>query len=402
MESNKIKLENNIWKFYLYEILYSMMFYTPIIVLFYQNNGLTIAEVMILQSISSIVWIIAEIPTGHFADVIGRKRSLLLTGVFATLAMTFFALGANFYIFLLAVLFWALAGAFISGADSAFIYDNLKALGKENSYKKVWGNTVFFYSIGIAVASVVGGLLGGINLRYPFFTMIPFYLVMIFISLSFYEPKQIGNLSEKNSILNSISSIKKSVFRNKEIARLLFYSAIITTATGIAYWLYQPYFKLSGLNIVYFGLVFASFNLVGAVSAKYSHIIEKKLGRNISLASLFVLTSICYILMGKIVFILSFVFALIFQFVDGFSAVVISDYIHKETDSNVRATTLSVKSFVEHIFYALIAPLVGWMVDAYTLPQALMVMGAIIGVLGLIFVGTGILSKKPNLTEYSE
>jgi len=70
MEIIHKKLENNIWKLYLYEILYSMMFYTPIIVLFYQNNGLALAEVMFLQSVSSVIWIMAEIPTGHFAETL--------------------------------------------------------------------------------------------------------------------------------------------------------------------------------------------------------------------------------------------------------------------------------------------------------------------------------------------
>ncbi|HAU66468.1 MAG: Nitrate/nitrite transporter [Candidatus Uhrbacteria bacterium GW2011_GWF2_39_13] len=386
MEINQKKLENNIWKFYLYEILYSLMFYTPIIILFYQHNGLTLTQIMVLQSISAIIWIVMEIPTGHFADSIGKKKSLLITSVFATLAMIAFVLGTNFYYFLIATIFWALAGAFISGADSAFIYDTLKSLGKENSYKKVWGNTVFFYSIGISIASVVGGLLGGFNLRYPFLAMIPFYLLLILVSLSFYEPEPRETFSKQSSIFNSMKAVKKSVFQNKKIRQLLLYSAIIASAIGVAYWLYQPYFKLSGLDAVYFGLVFATFNVIKALSAKYSHIIEELLGQNTSLVLLFLLTSLCYILMGNIIFIFSFVIVFIFQFIDGFSSVVISDYIHKETDSTIRATVFSVKSFIEHIFYALMAPMVGWLVDVYTLPQALTVMGIIIGIAGFILV----------------
>ena len=386
MEVNQKKLESNIWKFYLYEILYSLMFYTPIIILFYQHNGLNLTQIMVLQSISSIIWIVMEIPTGHFADIIGRKKSLLITSVFATLAMIMFVLGTNFYYFLIATIFWALAGAFISGADSAFIYDTLKSLGKESSYKRIWGNTIFCYSIGISVASVVGGLLGGVNLMYPFLVTIPFYILLIIISFSFYEPKPSETLLKQNSMGSSIKSIKKSIFQNKKIRQLLLYSAIIASAIDIVYWLYQPYFKLSGLDVVYFGLVFAAFNVIKALSAKYSHVIEERLGQNTSLVLLFLLTSLCYILMGNIIFIFSFVIVFIIQFIDGFSSVVISDYIHKETNSDIRATVLSVKSLIEHIFYALMAPIIGWLVDVYTLPQALTIMGIIIAVAGFILV----------------
>jgi MFS family permease len=385
METDQKKLESNIWKFYLYQILYSLMFYTPIIVLFYQNSGLSLTQIMILQSISSIIWVVMEIPSGYFADMVGRKKSLLLTGVFATLAMVTFGLGQSFYHFLFATVFWAFAGVFISGADSAFIYDTLKALKKEDTYKKVWGHTVFCSSVGISIASIIGGLLGGMNLRYPFFAMLPFYILLIPLSLSLYEPKRVQEVSTQNPISDLMKSIHMSVFKNKKIRSLLLYSAVIVSALDISYWLYQPYFTLSKLDVVYFGVVFAAFNLIHAVSAKYSHFIEQKLGQRFSLILLFILTSLCYILMGNIIFVLSFVIAFVFQFVSGFSSVVISDYVHKETDSKIRATVISVQSFIDRIFYVLVAPLVGWLVDIYTLPQAMIIIGIIVAVVGCIY-----------------
>ena len=228
------KLAGNIRKLYIYEILYSLMFFTPVIVLFYQNNGLSLTQIMTIQSINSVVWILMEIPSGYFADVVGRKQSLMITGVFATLSMLTFGLGNNFFHFLAASLFWALAGVFISGADSAFIYDILKDLNRENTYKKVWGNTVFCYSIGVSVASIIGGLLGGINFRYPFFAMLPFYLILIPLSLSFYEPKRHKILSSKNHIYDLLKSIKLSAFKNKKIRLLLIYSAVIASAIDIS------------------------------------------------------------------------------------------------------------------------------------------------------------------------
>lgn len=387
MTTDQQKLESNIWKLYLYEVLYSLMFFTPIIVLFYQKNGLSFAQIMTIQSINSVLWILLEIPTGYFADVVGRKQSLVMTGIFATLSMLTYGLGTNFYHFLIASLFWALAGVFISGADSALIYDTLKDLNKEHLYKKVMGNIVFCYSIGASVASIVGGLLGEINFRYSFFAMLPFYILLIPLGLSFYEPKKDNKiLSNKNHIDNLLNSVKIAIFKNSRIRQLILYSAIIASFLDISYYLYQPYFKLSGLDVVYFGLVFAAFNLIRALSAKYSHSIEEKLGQNFSLIILFVLTSLCYLLMGKVIFIFSFVIAFLFQFVSGFSGVVISDYVHKETDSSMRATVLSTMSVVDRIFYAVIAPIIGWLVDVYTLSQAFMIIGVVVAVAGFVLV----------------
>lgn len=81
-KTEKNKLKSNIWKFYLFDIFAAMIFAVPIIVLFWQDNGLSLTQVMILQSIFSLMIVILEIPTGYFADIYGRKNVLFLSGLF--------------------------------------------------------------------------------------------------------------------------------------------------------------------------------------------------------------------------------------------------------------------------------------------------------------------------------
>jgi MFS family permease len=341
---------------------------------------------MAIQSFSSITWILLEIPSGYFADVMGRKKSLVFNGIFAILSMLTLGLGSNFYHFLLAAFFWALAGVFISGADSALMYDTLKDLKKENSYKKIWGNITFYSFLGISIASIIGGLLGGINLRYPFLVALPFYVCLIQLAFSLYEPKKSEEIPAQNHISDLFRSIKIAIFQNKKIKQLLIYSAFIAGAISVGYYLYQPYLQRTGLNIVYFGLVFAVFNLIEALSSKYSYVVENKVGKKLSLILPFILISLCYILMGNVIFIFSFVFVFLFQFVSGVSSVVISDYINQETDSKIRATVLSAQSVSNSIFYAIIAPIVGWLVDIYTLTQALTIIGIVVLLIGMIIL----------------
>ena len=81
MVSDVRALKNNIWKFYIYKILRNIVFFVPIIVLFWQENGLSMTEVMVLQSFFALAIVFLEVPTGYFADVFGRKRSLILAGI---------------------------------------------------------------------------------------------------------------------------------------------------------------------------------------------------------------------------------------------------------------------------------------------------------------------------------
>ena len=270
---NIAKLESNIWKLYLYMILYSLMFFTPIVVLFYQKNWLSLTQIMIIQSIASVLFVVLEVPSGYFADIFGRKKALMITGIFSSIAMLVFALGINFYHFIFAGILWAIAGVFISGADTAFLYDTLKDLNKEKWYKKIWGNVIFYYSICVSLSSIIGWYLGSIDYRYPFYAMIPFMLLLIPLSLSLTEPKKHKTIFSKNYIFDLLKIIKLSVLENKKLRWLLIYSAIIIGFIRIAHFLYQPYFILSGLDIIYFWIVFAGFNIIVAkpvVGSEYS------------------------------------------------------------------------------------------------------------------------------------
>jgi uncharacterized membrane protein len=63
--------------------------------------------------------------------------------------------------------------------------------------------------------------------------------------------------------------------------------------------------------------------------------------------------------------------------------------VHQLTDSSIRATVLSAKSLVEKTFFAIITPFIGWVVDVYTLAQALTLSGVLVlffGAICLVFI----------------
>ena len=120
-EIRKKKLEQNIWKFYLYRLFSSLAFVGPIFVLFLQDNGLSVTEIMVLQSIYSAVIMLFVIPSGIIADYIGRKKILIVNAVFVSLGWAIFALSSDFFGFLIAEITVALASAMWMASGSAFL-----------------------------------------------------------------------------------------------------------------------------------------------------------------------------------------------------------------------------------------------------------------------------------------
>ncbi len=384
--SEQKKLESNIWKFYIFQALRSLAFFLPIIVLFWQDNGLSMTEIMLLQSIFAVTVVLLEIPTGYFADIFGRRKSLIYSGFFLFLAALTYGVGSNFSHFLVAEILWAIGNSLISGSDSAFVYDSLKELKRENSYKKVWGHSMFLLAISVGFASIVGGFIGAINFRWTFFAILPFLALLIPLTISMHEPRRHKLIFKKGYMWELLRILKYSLMENKKLRWLILYSGIISSFLLAALWLYQPYFSLSGLEIIHFGFIFAAFQVVAGLASKYSHKIEEKLGAKNSLIMLIALLGLSYLLMSNFVYLFSFVFAFLPQFVRGFYKVVINDYINKLATSDIRATILSADNMMGRLMYAIIAPFVGWIADVYSLLQAFTMLGITVLIIGTVFL----------------
>ncbi len=384
-----VNFKANIWKFYLFKVFTSFALFVPIMVLFWQDNGLSFTEIMLLQSVFSISVVLFEIPSGYFADIFGRKNALILASLAFPVAIFLYAISHSFWIFLLGEISMAFALSMISGADAAFLFDTLKEVGRENEYTKFWGNATAIRFITIAVSNVVGGFLGQIDFRLTFYAVLPFAFCLLPLSRSMIEPARYKLVIKKNYAFTLIKIIKTHLIDNLKIRWLIIYSSIIYLFFQSALWFYQPYMSLSGLEIIHFGLIFASFQIVAAISSKYASRIEKFFGRKTSLILLMFIVATSNILLGSFVFTFSFLFAFLHQFVRGFKLVVISNYINSLVKSDVRATVLSGERFIENIFFAIFIPFIGWFADVYTLLQAFLLMGISVFVIGgviLIFM----------------
>lgn len=375
-------IESNIKNYTMVEILKNILFFVPIMVLFLQENGLSMTQIMILQSIFAISVAILEIPTGYISDLFSRKASIILSGVFHSTGFIIYSLSSNFISFIIAEIFLALAVATISGSKSALIYDTLIDLKIKKDYKKVWGNIIFSGSVALMIANGLGGLIAKISLRHTFFFMIPFILAQIFFSLRLVEPK----LHEKIKHHEALKEIKKIFFEKNKIKWLIIYSGMIYGVSQASLWLYAPYFKHVGLPLEYFGLIFAGFQIFAGTISKFAHNIENTLGKRNSLIIIAIIPSLSYFLMGRFPIFLGIAFGFLFQIIRGFLKIAISDYINELALPKLRATVLSMNSLFKTIVFASFFPFVGMIVDKTNIVYAMNSLSIIALITGIVSV----------------
>jgi hypothetical protein len=141
------------------------------------------------------------------------------------------------------------------------------------------------------------------------------------------------------------------------------------------FWLYEPYFKLINLDVAFYGVVFAVFNLVSAFSSKYMvKAVESVRPRKV-LMSLGFMISGAYLLPLLFRGLFSIVFLLTGQMVRGMYTPVMRFYVNNQVEDNYRATMLSIVSLSANLSFSVFSPLIGAGLDGIGTVPVYFVMG---------------------------
>ena len=375
-----MNIYSNIWKLYVIKGLKWFMIVMPIVVIFFQENGLSLKEVMILQGMYSFMVATMEIPSGYLADVFGRKNTLILGGIFCFFGFLIISLSFSFWYFIIGEIILGIGSSFISGADSAILYDSLAESKKENEYTKVEGVAYGIGNFSEAIAGICGGLLAEISLRLPWNVQVVVAGLIIPFTFLLVEPKK----HQQNKLAKSFKTIwqvvKFSLVENKTLKWLIILSSSIGFSTLSLAWFAQPYFKSIDMPLKYFGFAWAFLNLTTGFSSINAYRMQGLFSKNSFLILLSLGISIPIFLLSKSTTILGLILITTVYIVRGLATPIMRTYINDLTPSNMRATVLSIRSFCIRVTFALMAPLMGWIVDIYSLGQSFLLLGIIVGI----------------------
>lgn len=366
-------LPENILQLTLIKIAKWFSLVMPIVVLFYQDNGLSMSQIFLLKSVYSIAMVVAELPSGYLADVWGCRRTLLLGAILGTIGMAIYSLSSDFASFMVAEIILGLGFSFVSGADSALLYDSLKAKNRELEYIKFEGRITSVGNFAEALAGVAGGLLATVSLRTPYYFQIAVAAIAIPAAYFLKEPQHVQDRIQLK--MKEILSIVRLTYQQPEMRSVLLIASFTGAATLTYAWFVQLYFIEAGVPVAVFGILWTLLNLSTGVFSMLSYRIERWLGRKNTLLLIVILLSAGFILSSIEISIAGIAILFGFYMVRGLATPVLKHYINQYTDSNVRATILSVRNFEIRIIFAVIGPILGYLTDTFSLRTALMVAG---------------------------
>src|SRR3989344_5663352 len=356
-------------------------------VLFAQRLGLAYSQIFLLTGVYLLMFILFEVPTGAFADLIGRKKTILLGCLMLVLAAIASGLANNFWQLFTSYFLWACGFSLISGASEALLYDRI---ADEQIFGQVIGKSAFYAIIGTALAGIAGPYLFTLNFRWAYFGSAVSFglaaLAVVFFREEHFERKGF-------TLRNQIEQIKAGIKIGYSNKFILWSTGILALVFAVSYTfsnIYQPYLVSIGFSVAEFSYILPIMFVIQAVGGwSFGRLL--KFGEN-KLFRLSVLgISIAVSAMGFFPFKWAVVIIFGYMFLEGVGRPLASTYVNRYIDSSHRATVISVQSMVGTITAAAMLFFIGIFTDRIGVANILIVLGGF-----MLAAGTLLLMAKPK------
>jgi len=364
------QVQSNIIRLYVIKLSKWLMLTMPIVFLFYKENGLTTQDLFLLKAIYSFAIVLFEVPSGYFGDIWGRKSSLVLGSVLGFVGFALYCVSTEFWGFLICEVLLGIGMSFISGSDSALLYDTLEQAKKEKDYLKIEGRLISAGNFAEAVAAPLGVLIATLSLRTPFYFQTLIAFTAIPAALTLIEPGEKGNRS-RAGFKEIFKIIRFAMVEHQRLKSTIIYSSVIGTATLTMAWFVQPYFDFLALPLAFYGVVIPLLNLTTGFMSIQAHRVESWLGRETTIVLIALGIAAGYFSLGLFSSLWGIIILLFFYIIRGIATPVLKNQINEITPSSIRATVLSIRSLIIRLAFAILGPFLGFQADRAGLPAAL-------------------------------
>ena len=365
-------LKSNISKLMVINFLTGMVFWYAIEKLFMQHIGITPVQMGINVAVLIIIILLFDVPSGILADKWNRKYTLILGLISLTVSTMLCGISNGYFIYMVGTIFYGFYVVFTSGTFQAIMYDSLHELGKQKHYDKYQGISYALFLAGVGISSVSSGYIySGLGPRWPYYLSVVTSLMTLAVLILLKEPKFHKPKSD-DKLLKHVKDSTKLVMQNKLIFHLAFFMTIAAILSNSVDDFIGLYFIALGVSAIAMGYL----SSVASFSHALGQLIAPKIGRKILkyIPMLFIIFSIFSFLENT--------WGLIFVYISLLLYATLSNQAEAEIQDNMpsylRATTISLISFIKNLILIPISIAFGWLVvakDVFTAFQMIAVIG---------------------------
>lgn len=342
-----------------------MWFISAIWLAFYRIF-ITDQQVGILDGMAFIIGLVAEVPSGALADKFGRDKIVRLGQLLAGGGLLIQAAGSSFMVFFIGQAIMMIGVSFVSGADEALFFSNIKLKKSSTQWRKLVTRGSQAALAATLVTTIIGGLTYSIGPRIPWIlngiALIGGALIIWTIKDTTSTKAKKKFLPEMNDYLIDIKS-GFSQFRHRKLA---YYVPFIITVQGIFYATDWGLLRLILLDRFQFdafwgSIAIASSSLITIGLLSFFHKYADMMTEKKTLITIGFVAAASLLLALANIGVWGYVVILGLYAGDHILQPYISEILNNHAAEKQRATVLSVASFLRTLPYVVLAPLIGYL-----------------------------------------
>lgn len=362
-------------------------------ILFFIQNGLSLLQIGLLESIFHGTSLLCEIPSGMLADRFSYKTNLYLARLSSIGSSILILFGqGNFWIYAIAMMVNAWSYNFDSGTSTAFLFDSAVEAGQKDRYLQISSFLSGVAEVTRTLGTVVAGFFIHGALAWTYYIAIGLSLLSILLIFLMKEPESKSD-ERSHLTLKRILEVVKQEWQEKPV---LFYWMLTYQLVGTIMCMFYFYYQqkisdLASWQVSLIMLIGSGFNLLAVYLASQ---IGKKWNSNQVFPILVALTGLILLLVGlKTPFAYLSVYLLTNALYAVYQPIYYND-LQAYLPSSVRATMLSINSMMFSLSMIVIFPLTGWLIDTCGFVAVFLVLGLITFLsFPLLLIGLGRMGK---------
>lgn len=234
---------------------------------FMAESGLTPFGMAIVFASFMVAMNLFEVPSSVIADKYSRKMVIIWAIIVLMLSNVIFLFNQEQWAFIVHMIIAGIGVALFSGTVEALLYDELKAINKENSYQKAYSFYHIAWSLGLCVSLFLSAFL----VQFGYFIIVVWSLFSCFISLFFFifgikETKRAKEIDAPHSFKEIFLEGGRTLLYNKSVLYLglisLLFGAIncvfgdvaVITSMEIG-WAKETMARIFGFNTIFEAII---------------------------------------------------------------------------------------------------------------------------------------------------
>ncbi|MCH2173604.1 MFS transporter [Myxococcota bacterium] len=368
-------LSRNAWRVCVFHGLQMSLFPMAIITVFWKREiGMSMTEIMVSQACFGLAMAAFEFPSGYLADRIGYRRTLILASLLMAGGWAVYCLTNSFALVIGAEVVLGVAMSFVSGCDTALLYESVKQSGQEKRFSIWMGRYHILGQTAEGTAALAAGLLFAWWIRLPFLLEVGIWILAAVIAATMVEPAR-----DRPPLRDNWSQVRMMMrhvlFENRSLRAVMGLAIVLGMSSFVPVWIIQIYATDSGVPEAWLGPIWAAANYTVAAGSFCSSRISAWMGSYGTLSFGLLMMLVGYLGLGFSHALFGFAFYFLITFFRGLWYPIMHHAEQRQIPSTDRAGFVSLRSMTFRILFMVVGPCVGLAIDGWGQHPVLIALG---------------------------